>query len=133
MLEKTFEIVNSKQLLKVETENTKKTNNPDQGVRVYGNLLDKKVKSIENWMDEVAEKASIKHEELKSACEKAKNIKEDVTRYLEDGKKIASYSEEIWKKKTTPFAKLKILAEQIDSAITHGTVEEFKKLENLLK
>ncbi len=128
-----FETTTSKKLDKISEEFDKKVNSSNSGTKVYTSLLNEKVENKEKWMIEVAKKASIRHEELVKECEDASKIKPDITRFNEQGVQASSYSEETWKKKNTPFKKLKSLAEQLDAALTEGTIQEFEKLEKLIK
>lgn len=128
-----FEAKTSEKLDKISEEFDKKVNSSDQGTKVYSALLNDQVEQKEKWMVDVAKKASMRHEELKKECEEAGKIKPDIKRFNEQGVAETSYSEEVWKKKNAPFKKLKDLAEQLDSALTNGTVQEFEKLEKLIK
>lgn len=118
---------------KVNSDYNTSVNSGTQVTKVYKALLDKKIEEKTEWMINVAEKAAIQYEQLKTVCDKATNIKPDVIQYLVDGKVVPSYSEKVWKEKTEPFQKLEKLSEQFDKALTEGTVVEFEKLEKLLK
>ncbi|HSH52262.1 MAG TPA: hypothetical protein VK982_11125 [Bacteroidales bacterium] len=128
-----FVFTDSEKMKTLETELNNKVNTPENGVKVYDQLLQDEVQKIETWAIEVARKASTKYFSLKEECKKAKDIKPDMSQYREDGLKVERYSEKTWKTKIEPFNKIKVLSKQLDDAITKGTVEEFKKLEKLIK
>lgn len=123
----------SAKLVEVDAAFKAAVNTPDQGVRVYKALLEDKIKEKEDWMCQVAKKASMKHEELKAACDEASKVKADITHYNQEGLAQPVFSKEAHEKRTSPFKKLEALSTQFDLALTLGTVEEFEKLEKLLK
>lgn len=132
MSKEIFEPKHSTKLVELQGKHAE-TIKKDAAATVYSALLEDQVQTTQKWMLEVAKKASIKHAELVTSCDKAKNIKQDVHNYNEDGVAVSMYSEKTWKEKTTPFKQLSILSAAIDKAMTSGEVKDFEELEKLLK
>lgn len=133
MSKEMFVSKSSKKLEELDVAYSTKTTGSDLGVEIFSTIRDEKIAETKKWMVEVMKKASLKHETLVKSCAEAKKINEDVIQYTADGKKLPTFSEQAWKKKTEPFEKLEKLSEQIDKCFSESSVENFKKLENLLK
>jgi hypothetical protein len=128
-----FEKKHSKELVKMQTEVSSKTNGGGVGTEIFNALLQDKVKDKKDWMLAVAKKASIRHEELIAECDKATKMQPDIKHYSSEGVIQHHYTEDAFKKKSEPFKKLEALSAAIDKIFTSGEVKDFEELEKLLK
>jgi len=100
---------------------------------VMQSLVAKKVKDTQAKLTEIAINAVEKIKILEEECKKAQHINPNVQTVTEEGVTSSVYSKEVYDKKMKPFNELEKLNKAFDVAMSTGTIEDFEKLEKLLK